>query len=131
MAWCLEDEKTSYTERVLSSFAKGYSARVPYLWSLEVSNVLLLAERKKRINLLQATNFKNALGFLPITSDELGTKRVFDTVFTLANELKLTIYDACYLELALRESLPLVTLDKGLIHAAQKIAVVHEFKEMR
>lgn len=123
MAWCFEDESTPYTEKILSCFSKGFMARVPPLWVLEISNVLLMAERKKRIQTLQSNNFKNSLNSLPITIDDTSTKRVFDTVFSLARELKLTSYDACYLELALREKLPLITLDKALIQAAKTINI--------
>ncbi|HVV67514.1 MAG TPA: type II toxin-antitoxin system VapC family toxin [Gammaproteobacteria bacterium] len=48
--------------------------------------------------------------------------RVFDTVFELARDLQLTIYDA-YLELAVREKLPIATLDSALIKAANKIGI--------
>src|SRR5262249_45241568 len=98
MAWCFEDESNTYSENILNSFQKNYIATVPSIWRLEVANVLLLSERKKRINSLTANNFKNALTTLPIDVDLLADKRVFDTVYELGRELNLTIYDATYLE---------------------------------
>lgn len=123
MAWCFEDESNAYVEKVLTALQNGYEARVPIIWKLEVSNVLLLTERKKRINALIANNFKNALTTLPIRTDQPANDRIFDTIFELGRELQLTSYDACYLELALRENIPIATQDNALIKAAKKIQV--------
>jgi predicted nucleic acid-binding protein len=127
MAWCFEDESNSYTESVLDSLLKGHEAKVPPLWRLEVSNVLLLAIKKRRINSLIANNFKNTLTQLPIQTDESASERVFDTVFELGKELDLTAYDAAYFELALRENIPIATQDSQIIKAAkkQKIKIFH------
>ncbi|MFT3741412.1 MAG: type II toxin-antitoxin system VapC family toxin [Gammaproteobacteria bacterium] len=122
MSWCFEDEKTQYSEKILASL-NGHVAKVPPLWPIEVSNVLLLTIRKQCISPLIAHQFKSALATLPIEIEEAATKRVFDTVFTLAQELKLTAYDATYLELAQREKIPLASLDKQLIHAAEKMNI--------
>ena len=50
------------------------------------------------------------------------------SIFVLANQTDLTIYDAAYLELAAREKIPLLTLDKGLIKAAKKLNIPTELK---
>lgn len=60
MAWCFEDEMTDFTESVLKSMQKA-EVRVPAIWTLEVANVLLVAERKKRITPLISANFLSAL----------------------------------------------------------------------
>jgi predicted nucleic acid-binding protein len=39
-------------------------------------------------------------------------------LLALARERQLTVYDAAYLELAIREGLPLATLDRALDEAA-------------
>jgi predicted nucleic acid-binding protein len=39
-------------------------------------------------------------------------------VFALAQRHQLTFYDACYLELAMRERIALATLDQALVLAA-------------
>lgn len=122
MAWCFEDEKTTYTEMVLESLQFA-TAKVPSLWPLEVANVLLLAERKKRLTTIQSVNFKNALDTLTITIDHSTSDRAMDTIFEIAKEYGLTIYGASYLELAWREKLPLCTLDKLLRKRASAIGV--------
>lgn len=48
MAWCFGDEGNSYAEAVLESLDSA-EAFVPVIWPLEVGNVLLVAERKKRL----------------------------------------------------------------------------------
>jgi predicted nucleic acid-binding protein len=124
MAWCFEDETNTYTESILDSLESGdHVARVPPIWKLEVINVLLITERKKRISKHIANNFKNALTILPISIDTFSIDRTFDTVYELARELHITAYDAAYLELAVRENIPLATQDNALIQAAQKIQI--------
>ncbi len=123
MAWCFEDEGNTYTEKILDFLQKKNEARVPPIWKLEVINVLLLAEKKKRIDRLIAANFKNALLHLPIHIDHTATDRVFETVFEIAKECDLSSYDASYLELAFREKIPIATQDEALIKAASKVHV--------
>ena len=48
MGWCFESEADSYTRAVLSALPRG-PAVVPPLWLTEVANVLLVAERRRRI----------------------------------------------------------------------------------
>ena len=122
-SWCFEDETTSYTEKVLTTLNKNYQARVPSLWPFEMSNVLLLAERKKRVGLLTISTFKNTLSILPIEVDHGATDRALDTIFELGREMQLTAYDAAYLELAFREKIPLASLDKTLVRAAREINI--------
>ena len=121
VAWCFEDEQTPYTEWLLSALTSGTEALVPALWPFEVANALLAAERRKRITVAQASHFLSRLADLGISIDSLDPSRVFEQVISQAREWNLTVYDAAYLELALREGLPLATLDnhlKGAAHSA-------------
>lgn len=122
MAWCFEDESTSFTDSILDRLANS-SAIVPSIWSLEVANVLLLAKKNKRITEVQSASFIDGLAVLPIVIDQSTHSRAMHSIFVLAGESDLTVYDAAYLELALRERIPLITLDKGLIKAAKKMNV--------
>ncbi len=118
MAWCFEDEVTDYSENVFISLDKS-KAFVPTIWSLEIANVILFAERKRRINRAKATAFIESIRSLPIFHDD-NSQIAMSTTLEIARETHLTIYDANYLELALRLRLPLATLDKDLRKAAQK-----------
>lgn len=122
MAWCFEDESNDETDAVLEHL-KVATAIVPTIWPLEVANVLLIAKKKKRITAVQTESFIDALSALPIVVDKSTTARAMHSIFTLAIQSDLTVYDAAYLELAIREKIPLLTLDKGLIKAAKKLHI--------
>jgi len=98
--------------------AKG--ALVPSHWSSEVGNVLLFAERSQRISSDQRHKALHTLRELPITIDTLTSHHAWLETADLAERYNLPLYDASYLELALRRSLPLATFDKALKHAAKK-----------
>ena len=71
----------------------------------------------------QANTALEALGQIPIEIDGETLSLAWSDTLSLADELRLTVYDACYLELALRRRLPLATLDQTLRAAARKIDV--------
>jgi len=95
-------------------------ALVPALWPIEVANVLRMAEKKQQITMYQSSQFKRLLKQLPINLDNRTHELALNRLLELAREYDLTVYDASYLELALRYSLPLATLDSDLRHAAEK-----------
>jgi predicted nucleic acid-binding protein len=125
MSWCFEDEKSILSDRILEMFLDKV-AIVPIIWQLEVASVLLIAERKKRITHDQREMFKETLSILPIEIDFSTTYRTMGSIYDLAKENQLSIYDACYLELAIRENIPIATSDKELLKAAhyKKISVL-------
>lgn len=122
MTWCFEDESDDYADAVLDSL-KNATALVPTIWPLEVANVLLLSKRNGKITDMQSISFIDTLSALPIVIDHSTSSRAMHSVFVLASQSNLTIYDAAYLELALREKIPLLTLDKELIKAAKKLGI--------
>jgi predicted nucleic acid-binding protein len=77
----------------------------------------------RKITEIQSANFIDALSALPIVVDQSTTSKAMHSIFVLAGQSDLTLYDAAYLELAMREGIPLLTLDKGLIKAAKKLKV--------
>lgn len=125
MTWCFEDEISSYAESILDSLENSM-ARVPSIWPLEVGNVLLVAERRKRLSEADSARFLTLLNALPIQVEQETPERMTREILFLARELKLSTYDASYLDLAMREGLPLATLDKALRKAAKhcKVQVV-------
>ena len=122
MAWCFEDETSPYTDNVLGNleFSTGF---VPAIWPLEVSNVLLVAERKGRISEAGVTRFITLLDQLPIIIEQESPSRMFKEILALGREYSLSSYDASYLDLAMRKGLPIATLDKKLIAAARQCQV--------
>jgi predicted nucleic acid-binding protein len=122
VSWCFEDERTAHTQAVLDILEQSY-ALVPALWHFEVSNVLLMNERKDRITPSQAQRFLHLLRTLDIRTDFVTASLLDDACLALARTHQLTAYDASYLELAVRAGLPLATVDKDLIRAAQSAGV--------
>jgi len=125
MRWLLETPKSSdqkYAEKVLKSLSDVDSI-VPNLWHLEVSNVLLGAEKRTDIDVGDSEGFIIQLENLPIYVDPLTANQVFSRIINIARNYKLTTYDASYLELAMREGVPLATLDKDLRKAAKKAKI--------
>jgi predicted nucleic acid-binding protein len=98
-------------------------ATVPSIWPLEVTNVLLVGERKKRIKKMDSMRFIELLHTLPISIDESTSNRAMHEVFTLAREYNLSSYDAAYLELAIRLGLPFATSDSTLCSVAKRCGV--------
>jgi predicted nucleic acid-binding protein len=123
VAWCFEDETTRLTESILDRLSAGTEALAPAIWPMEVANALLLAERRKRITTAQVTGLLRGISKLPIRVETVPLARAFEQVLSVARQQELTEYDASYLELALRESLPLATLDAKLRRAARSAGV--------
>jgi predicted nucleic acid-binding protein len=108
-----------WTDALLAKLRAGDEAIVPAHWRAEVANALLIAVRRDRISREKANRFFLDLRALPIRIDSESSEALFDQVFKLAEQYRLTIYDAGYLELAIREGLPLATLDHELRKAAR------------
>lgn len=117
MSWCFTDEISAYGEQVLDSLERGW-AHVPSLWLLEVTNVLSLAERKGRLQSVEADTFARRLMQLPIHVEAGASMRSCLGLLHLTRSYELTSYDARYLHLASVHALPLATLDKRLRAAA-------------
>jgi len=96
----------------------GDAAVVPSIWPLEIANVLAIAARKNRITTARRQQFLTLLQNAPITVDASSIKGVFGSITALADQHRLTLYDASYLELAMRRGLPLATLDGDMQKAA-------------
>jgi predicted nucleic acid-binding protein len=122
MAWLFNDQATPKTEALLTRLITE-TALVPAWWFIEITNVLAMAERKGRIASAQSDAFIADLGKLGIERDDDAPHRAFTYLLALCRRHQLTSYDAIYLDLAVRRSLPLATLDDDLRKAARKLGV--------
>jgi predicted nucleic acid-binding protein len=127
MRWCFENTSTPYAEEVLEQLLVGQQAHVPVLWLYEVVSVLAKAQRSGSITADKAHGFLEDIRSLNITVDDESFGHIFGDVHKLAVEHGLSGYDAAYLELAIRQGLPLATLDEDLEKAA-RIAGVELFQ---
>lgn len=119
-AWVLPDEATGFTAAALQATAAG-DVWVPVLWGLEMTNLLLSAQRRRRIGATKRAELAAGLAALRLQVCREPVALV--TLDALAADQGLTAYDACYLELALRRRLPLATLDADLLAAMQRCGV--------
>ena len=119
LAWCFEDEASTLADGLLERLRQGDRIVVPAHWPTEISNGLLVASRRKRIKPDQPALFWDELGRLPIEVEAALSAAQAKIVLALGEKHGLTVYDAAYLELALRRQLPLGTLDVDLHKAAQ------------
>jgi predicted nucleic acid-binding protein len=119
MAFVLEDEANSDTDAILERLGRDASALAPALWWWEVANVLLIAERRKRVTIPEIHRHLTSLHALPVEFDEMAPRQSWSAGLLLAGKHRLTLYDTAYLELAIRHGVPLGSLDAELRQAAK------------
>ena len=112
--WAFPDEQDPRADAALAR-VRIEDAVVPSLWWFEVRNILVVNERRKRITESGTNSFLRELVRLRIRVDREPEE---SAVLRLARAHRLSVYDAVYLELALREAIPLATLDSELAAAA-------------
>jgi predicted nucleic acid-binding protein len=122
-AWLFVEQRNERNRGLLQSLESDSRALVPGFWSFEIANLVWTARRRGRVSELQATQYLMLLKTLPIEVEFEPLARIFDTVSSLAARYDITVYDAAYLELAIRDSLPLATVDTELARAAQQAGV--------
>jgi len=115
LPWFLQDERTAFTDSVFAALGQD-EFWVPGVWRLEFPNALLAAERKRRIDRqtrIEALEFASGLA-LRVDPAAIDMR----AISALAERHGLSTYDACYLELASRQAIGLITLDRALAEAA-------------
>ena len=114
-SWCFPDERADYANAILQAISTPLEAVAPRLWAYEVRNSVLAGLRRRRIAHADAVEFLESIKGLPI---RLIDPVSYDGLFNLADRHGLTVYDAAYLDIAIREGLPLASLDNALCRAA-------------
>jgi predicted nucleic acid-binding protein len=130
LSWLLPDEISAASLLVRDDLLKAEGAWVPAHWRLEVCNSLWMAERRKR---LDATGIAQAVALftqLPVLVDPETNDRAGGETLALARQHTLSVYDAVYLELALRRGASLASLDRSLRAVAKKLALIILPKEL-
>ena len=122
LAWYFDDEANSAVDTVLADVVRR-GAVVPPLWRLEVANGFQSAIRRKQIDQRYRDNSLAELRLLPIEIDSECDTRVWSSALSLVDRFGLSVYDACYLELAQRRDLPLGTLDARLRSAGAALGL--------
>jgi len=114
LPWRFEDEATPWTESLLDRVEGGEQVVVPAHWPLEIVNGLLMARRRNRVTESQMREFIEDLSALAIRIEPAFLPAQWPAILSLAEQYRLTAYDAAYLNLAQRSGLPIATLDGDL-----------------
>lgn len=126
LSWLLSDAKAAnrqYAAGLLESLKQGATAVVPVIWALEVANVLARGEAADKVTQAQTVAFVEMLDGVSVHVDAASVSQALGDTLDLARRYQLSSYDASYLEVALRLTLPLATLDDRLRKAAHKAGV--------
>lgn len=119
LSWCLEDETEPLAEQAMHH-VNQYGAVVPGLWWYELRNALVMNERRGRLRVADTAATLADLCQMRISVDQAHNEGV---VLALARAHHLSVYDAAYLEVALRRRLPIASLDRRLRHAAVDLKI--------
>ena len=122
-AWVYPGQASAETDALLDDVASGAAVVAPALWFLEVANGLLAAQRRKLLTGAERKAALATLSALRVTVDEDSGRAAFHMTSTLAEKYGLSVYDAAYLEVALRRRLPLGSRDEALRSAAKRSGV--------
>ncbi len=121
LGWMIDAPAPLVSLRALHLLQSGTIAVVPDLWYYEVSNALIMAERRGRATAQLVSAYVNDIERLAEFLEVSPTTP--SALVAAARQSGLTAYDAAYFELALRRNLPLATLDDKLRAAAQRAGV--------
>jgi predicted nucleic acid-binding protein len=113
LAWCFPDESDSYSQNVLESLDRA-AAWAPSHWPLEVANALVMGERRKRSTEADTLRWLGFVAALPIAVDDETVGQCWSNTISIARQHHSTVYDAAYVELALRRGLSIATLDRKM-----------------
>ena len=122
-AWIQPSQASAEADALLDRVEDGAAVVVPPLWFLEVANGLLAAQRRGLVTASERTKALRQLSALIVTVDDEGVRDAFGRTSALAEEHGLSVYDAAYLELALRRALPIASRDKAILAAAARNGV--------
>ena len=122
LAWLFEEEQTAKALDVLRRIEKD-TLLVPPLWWSELENGILMGERRGRKTLAESSAFLKLVRALPIRTDDTPRHRVSDDILDIGRRFNLTSYDATYVELAVREGVPLATFDAAVRKCASNVGV--------
>ena len=123
LAWVYPSQASAETEKLLEDVEAGAAVIVPLLWFFEVANGLLAGQRRELITAAERKTALEKLSGLNLTVDEETSQAAFRKTSELAERHGLSVYDAAYLETALRRKLPLGSRDGPLRAAAKKCGI--------
>lgn len=128
LSWGLPDETSAHAQQFLKHLSQEDTLWIPTLWWYEISNALVVAQRRRRLTEADRFRLLELFGELPLQTDGHLTSETVGRLQALAHEHGLSAYDAAYLELAIRKSASLATLDRKLSTAARHVGIAGRFR---
>jgi len=119
LSWCFGDETSESSDALLGSLETGAAYVPAVLWELEIGNALLVATRRGRLSEEAVGTNRDFLLQLPLEP----VPPPLPEAFELATAHRLSSYDATYLALARALAVPLASLDRTLLRAAEQAGV--------
>jgi len=123
IAWVVRSQSSDAADQLLGEVQSGELFLVPVLWMFEVANALVSLRRRRRVEEHQYQQARIDLNDLRPAVDDEGSRLAFDKTSELAQRYDLSVYDAVYLELAIRRAVPLASRDATLNKAAKRAGV--------
>jgi predicted nucleic acid-binding protein len=123
IAWVAPAQSNQTTNRLRDEIESGTRFVVPGLWTFEVANALLILKRRAKLDSQNCTLARGYLSDLSPVIDDEGVRLALGKISELAEKHALSIYDATYLELALRRGMPLASRDSTLNRAAKAAGI--------
>src|SRR5437588_11413459 len=117
VAWCAHSQASPMTYAALAAVSHG-GAHVPSPFWYEVLYALSGLELRRIVRRTDIDDFMADAMQMDFTIDPVRDTAAVVDLHRLARRHTLSIYDAAYLELALRLRLPLATRDASLARAA-------------
>lgn len=124
LAWCFPDEVSGYADSVLLA-VENQTIIVPAIWPVEITNGMLVGQRRKRIQQPDVRRFAELLKGLQVTLDTQSVADSLSNILPLAQDYGLSAYDAAYLDVAVRHEITLATLDADLQRAAIAMGIAN------
>ena len=113
-------DNNEHALRVIRQAANGSIFRVPTIWHYEAAHVAAALVRTGQVSQASAMRYFEQVAMLPIVTDTTSHAKATSATFALSVQYNLSVYDAAYLELALRLGGSLATNDQRLQAAAHQ-----------
>jgi predicted nucleic acid-binding protein len=123
LAWVASSQGSPDTDALFKDVGNGRPFIVPSLWTFEVANALLLLQRHNRLSASDCASARQIVSRLRPAFDDEGTYAALTVIWEIADRHELTVYDATYLELAIRKRVGLASRDRVLNKAAKLAGV--------
>lgn len=119
LAFVFPDERDAAAIAAAELVRQG-AAIAPVLWAWEIENAIVSAVCSQRLDRGRAASILETVARLPVRLHE---SPPFGAEVALAQQYDLSVYDALYLDLALRRNASLLTRDRRLAAAAQALGI--------